>query len=206
MKSKGHYPLSLKGELTAPPGNGWWLLKWLFAIPHLFILCFLWVGFVGATVIAAFAILFTAKYPKALFLYTSGVLRWTWRVGFYGCQAFGTDKYPPFSLEPDKTYPADLTIQYPTRLSRGLLFVKWWLLAIPQYIIIGILAAGFGKAPGLILALSVIAAIALLFTGTYPKDIFRLVIGCNRWVFRVIAYAALMTDVYPPFRLDLDDK
>ncbi|MEK6794655.1 MAG: DUF4389 domain-containing protein [Spirochaetota bacterium] len=205
MSTKGKYPVMLTGELTVPPGNGWWLIKIFLAIPHLIILPFLWIGFVGATIIAAFAILFTAKYPKALFEFNIGVLRWSWRVGFYGLHAFGTDKYPPFSLDPDKKYPADLTIQYPARLSRGLLFVKWWLLVIPHAVIVAIFTAGMGNGLGLIPVLSICAAFALLFTGKYPKEIFRLVIGLNRWVFRVIAYAALMTDAYPPFRLE-DDK
>ena len=85
------YPVTLKGELTEPPTRGWWLLKWLLALPHYIILAFLWAAFVVVWVIAFFAILFTAKYPKGLFDFNVGVLRWTWRVGFYSYQALGTD-------------------------------------------------------------------------------------------------------------------
>ena len=98
---------------------------------------------------------------------------------------------------------------YPEKLSSGLVLVKWWLLAIPHYIIVGIFAGGWGWGStgewegglGLILALVIIVAVVLLFTSKYPAEIFRLVIGLNRWVFRVGAYASLMTDEYPPFRL-----
>lgn len=204
------YPVSIKGELTEPPSRGWWLLKWLLAIPHYVILAFLWVAFIVVTIIAFFAILFTAKYPKGLFDFNVGVLRWTWRVGFYSYEALGTDKYPPFSLK-SMDYPADLEVPYPERLSRGLVLVKWWLLALPHYFVIALFqgdwsrwefAAGWQyQGIGLLAVLVLIAAIALLFTGKYHKDIFRLVIGVNRWSYRVVAYVALMTDKYPPFRL-----
>jgi hypothetical protein len=191
----------VRGELTVPPSRGLWLIKWLLAIPHYIVLSFLYIAFVVVWIIAFFAILFTGKYPRGLFAFTVGVLRWTWRVNFYTYQALGTDKYPPFSLEPDPDYPADLEIAYPERLSRGLVLVKWWLLAIPHYIITGIFGGG-SENTGLITILTIINAIVLLFTGKLFEDLFKLVIGMDRWSYRVAAYASLLTDDYPPFRLD----
>ncbi len=196
------YPVNIRGELTIPPARGWWLIKWILGIPHYIILFFLGIAFAIVWIITLFAILFTGKHPKGLFDFKVGVLRWSWRVGFYSYQALGTDKYPPFSLEPDDSYPADLEIPYPEKLSRGLVLVKWWLLAIPHWIIFVIFTSGWGdNSVGLIPVLAIFAGFALLFTGNYPQSIFKLVIGFNRWVVRVAAYVALMTDEYPPFRL-----
>ncbi len=201
-QEQASYPVSIRGELTEPPGRGWWLLKWLLGIPHYIILAFLWIAFVVVCIIAFFAILFTGKYPKGLFEFNTGVLRWSWRVGFYSYQALGTDKYPPFSLKPDDDYPADLEIRYPEKLSRGLVLVKWWLLAIPHYIVTAFFQGGWGRGnAGLVGILAIFGAVVLLFTGKYPEDIFKLVVGMNRWTYRVTAYASLMTDQYPPFRL-----
>lgn len=196
------YPVSVTGDLSQPPGRGWWLIKWLLVVPHVIVLAFLWIAFLVVTVIAFFAILFTAKYPRGLFDFNVGVIRWTWRVGFYSYQALGTDKYPPFTLR-SGGYPADVDVEYPEALSRGLVLLKWWLLALPQYVIVGIFQGGWGgrNGGGLVSVLAFFAGVALLFTGRYPKDIFDLVVGLNRWAYRVYAYAALLTDKYPPFRL-----
>jgi hypothetical protein len=175
-----------------PPNRGLWLVKWLLAIPHYICLIGLGVVFILFTIFAWFGILFTARYPRGLFNFNVGVARWSWRVNFYAF-ALGTDKYPPFSLQADPAYPADLDIPYPDKLSRGLIWVKWWLLVIPQYFVINILS-------DLASLLAIFAGFALLFKAKYPSDIFKLVIGMNRWTYRVYAYAFLMRDEYPPFR------
>jgi hypothetical protein len=196
------YPVTLRGELTIPPARGWWLIKWLLGIPHYICLIGLWIAFAVVWIITFFAILFTGKHPKGLFDFKVGVLRWSWRVGFYSYEALGTDKYPPFTLKPVEDYPADLDIPYPEKMSRGLVLVKWWLLAIPHYIVTSAFQGGWGEGnAGLVTILAIFGAVALLFTGKYPGDIFKLVIGLNRWSYRVAAYVTLMTDEYPPFRL-----
>jgi hypothetical protein len=100
-----------------------------------------------------------------------------------------------------------------TAMARGLVLVKSWLLALPHLLIVGVFTATwtlggnnddarFVLSGGLLGLVVVIAAIALCFTGRYPAGLFDLVMGINRWLYRVIAYVALMTDEYPPFRLD----
>src|ERR1700753_1997831 len=203
------YPVEVRARLDEPLSRWLWLVKWLLAIPHYIVLFFLWIAFTVVTVIAFFAILFTARYPRPLFGFNLGVLRWSWRVGYYTYSALGTDRYPPFSLDQNPDYPATLDVAYPQRLSRGLVLVKWWLLVLPHYVVLAIFlganypvyqtASAGGAATGvvtvsvtgLLTVLVFFAAVVLLFRGRYPAGMFAFVLGINRWVYRVTAYAAL---------------
>src|SRR5689334_17114792 len=213
------YPVHVDGA-TTPTSSRWlWLVKWLLVIPHLVVLTVLWIAFTVISIVAFVAILVTGHYPRSLFEFNAGVLRWTWRVQYYGYGALGTDRYPPFTLAEVPDYPARLDVPYPSRLSRGLVLVKW-LLAIPHYLVLALFVGGgvwlglgwwsdhpgrgdgwaFG---GLVALLVFIAGLVLLFAGRYPAPIYDFVMGMDRWALRVAAYVGLMTDKYPPFQLDM---
>jgi hypothetical protein len=209
------YPVRVDASLDSHLSRWLWLVKWILAIPHYIVLAFLWIAFMAVSVVAFFAILITGRYPRPMFTFNLGVMRWSWRVSYYSYSALGTDRYPPFSLAEEPDYPARLHVPYPEHLSRGLVLVKWWLLALPQLLIVGILAGGGAwfavnsdtdnyswTGGGLIGLLVLIAAIVLAVTGRYPLGLYDFILGLNRWVLRVAAYTALMTDAYPPFRLD----
>ena len=213
--SHGTSPIQLTGRIEPHVSRWRWLGKWLLAIPHFIVLFVLWIGFVLASAAAGVAILTSGRYPRRIFDFNVGVLRWSWRVSFYAFSALGTSEYPPFSLAEHPDYPARLDVEYPERLSRGLVLIKWWLLAIPHYLIVALPLAAiwsvwtddgdgllYASADGLLGLLALFTAAALVFTSRYPRPLYDAVLGLNRWAFRLIAYSGLMTDSYPPFRLD----
>ena len=103
-------------------------------------------------------------------------MRVSWRVGVYSHSALGTDRYPPYTLKDVPDYLAQLEIAYPKSLSRGLVLVKWRLLALPHDLVVAVFAGGawagatatnpLGMDPGvgLIALLVLIAGVTLLFT------------------------------------------
>jgi hypothetical protein len=201
----GNEPAQLTGHLDPGLSRWLWLVKWILVVPHYIILALLWVAFLVVTVAAGITILFTGRYPASLFQFTVGVLRWNWRVSFYAYGVLGTDHYPPFTLA-RSDYPAELDVAYPLKLSHWKVLFKSWLFALPQLLIVaaltGSLTSSSTASISLLSLLVCIAAVILLFTGVYRLGIFDLLMGINRWTVRTITYAALMSDKYPPFRLD----
>jgi hypothetical protein len=184
------YPLVF--EVEYPERLSRWLIfvKWLLAIPHLIILYALIAVAEIITVIAWFAILFTGRYPKGMFDFVVGILRWDHNVTAY--VALLRDDYPPFSLSAGQ-YPVTYDVEYPERLSRLLIFFKW-LLVIPNLIVLALVGIAY-------CVTLIIAWFAILFTGRYPEGLFRFAVGTIRWSARVNAYVLLLRDEYPPFSL-----
>jgi hypothetical protein len=136
-------------------------------------------------------ILFRGKYPRWWFDWNRELLRFSYRAGAY--LALQSDEYP----STDEQQYVHLEIEYPNvenDLSRGMVLIKWFL-AIPHYFVL--LFLGIGAFFALIYVWFVI-----LFTGRYPRGVFDYIVGVDRWVLRVTAYAFILTtDKYPPFSL-----
>jgi hypothetical protein len=193
------YPVTVTVEYPERLSRLLIFVKWLLAIPHLFVLIFYGIAVWFAAIGAWFAILFTGNQPRGLFDFIVGFDRWALRAGSY--VGLLTDQYPPFTNQPG-AYPVELHVEYPDQLSRGLIFIKW-LLAIPHWIILVFYALAAG-------VVTIIAWFAILFTARYPQGLFEFVVGLLRWEMRVIAYqgigtyynpyvGGLLTDKYPPF-------
>jgi len=199
------YPIRIEGRLDEPLGRWLWLVKWLLALPHWIVLVLLWIVAIVLTVVAFVVLLFTGRYPRGIFEFVVGVLRWSWRVSYYAIGAIATDRYPPFTLADAPDYPARLEVDYPERHPRGLRLIGRWLLGIPQYIIVGAFGGGIGwnsHNPGVTTVLVFVAGVLLAVKRDYPRGLFDLIMGFNRWTLRVTAYALFLTPEYPPFRFD----
>ncbi|HVT76523.1 MAG TPA: DUF4389 domain-containing protein, partial [Acidimicrobiales bacterium] len=85
------YPARLDARLDNP-GRWLWLVKWLLVIPHVVVLFFLWIAVTVLTIVAGVNILFTGRYPRSIFDFNLGVMRWSWRVSYYALSGFGTDQ------------------------------------------------------------------------------------------------------------------
>jgi hypothetical protein len=189
-------PIRVRSDLDAP--SRWsCLFKWCaLAVPHYPILIALYLLYPFATIAAGVAIMFTARYPRPLFDFNVGVLRWSWRLMNYRFPMNSTDRYPPFTLASKPDYPADLEVDYPDGPTNRAALLTRWLLGLPQILLCWALE------PFLQL-LCVTNAVWLVSKGTINPGMFDLLLGIVRWRYRVAVYVSMMRDEYPPFRMDL---
>ena len=194
MAASGAYPVELVVEYSERVNRFLWLIKWILLIPHIVVLWLLSLPIIITTPVSWLAVIVLGRYPTFLWAYHTGLLRWSWRVNFYSYEAGNTDQYPPFSFESREDYPADLVIEYPEMSSRVTGFFRW-LLVIPHWIVTAILSEIVG-------ILVFFALVIVLFTGRYSQSFFDIIMGMNRWIYRVSAYGWLLVDDYPPFSFD----
>ena len=170
-------------------------LGWLYVlIPHGVALFLYALVAMVASFIAFVAILFTGRYPRALFDLVVGYHRWAARVEAYMWHLM-TDRYPPFSSGTGSN-PVNLEVDYPERLSRGMALLKfffaWLYVGIPH----GIALFIYGI---LVFFVLFVSWWAILILGRFPRGLFDFVLGYVRWSTRVRLYFSLLRDEYPPF-------
>ena len=193
MSPAERYPVQVEAERQEEYNRFLPLVKWLLAIPHYFVLFFLFIGLFFAKIVAFFAVLITGRYPEGIFNFVCGVLRWSWNVTAYVYLL--TDRYPPFALDQDPAYPAQLEIAYPAEGVNRWRPLVHWLLIIPYAIVAGVLTYLAG-------IVAFIGVFVILFTKNLPEGMFKLILIPYRWQFRASAYALFMVTRYPPFEWD----
>lgn len=162
------------------------LFRWLFLVPYLAICAVLLIPLAAATLCAWFAILVTGRYPLELWLFSMGIVARIARVNAYALLL--RHDLPPVMRGP---YAVRFDMVYRERQSRPLLVGRWLLILphLPVLLVLGL--AG--------LLITAIAWVGILLTGVYPRPLFDVVVGVQRWAYRVVLYALLLTDDYPPF-------
>lgn len=177
------------------------LLRTLFgalyiALPHGFLLFFVMIWSQILKIIAFWAILFTGKYPKSLFDFQAGLIRWNIRLSarLYNL----SDGYPAFGIGGSDEYTS-FEPEYPENVSRGLMLLRFFFgsifVYIPHYFILFFRSI-------FVSILIFLAFWIVLFTGNYPETMHNWVVGQLRWGTRVGLYMSYMTDKYPAFTGD----
>lgn len=184
------YPLQLNIARQEEYSRFMPLIKWLLAIPHFIVLAVLGIAVYVVIVISFFAVLITGKYPKGMFDFVVGVMRWSFRVVAY--VYLMRDGYPPFTMAADPNYGVDFEIEYPEDgVNRWRPLVQW-LLIIPYMIVANIIMY--------IAYIAVFFAFfTILFTKMFPAGLFNMVHVGLSWNARASAYSTWLTKKYPPF-------
>jgi hypothetical protein len=165
-------------------------------IPHFFVLFFIGIWAAILRFVAFWVILFTGHYPRSMFDYQHGVLKWSVRLA---ARLFNvSDAYPSFGIK-GTDQNTELIVHYPEEVSRGILLLRFFLgfiyVYIPHFFILYFRAIFVG-------ILVFVAWWIVLITGKYPENMHNWVVGQIRWEMRISLYMLYMTDTYPAFTGD----
>jgi hypothetical protein len=208
------YPMSVTvTPLLAPRNKMTVAFRLVLAIPHLFLVGGIGFSMVFRTgrdnllslgpetgllglvagllaIVSWFTILISGEHIAGIRAYTRFYLRW--RVRGLSYLMLLQDQYPPLG---DAPYPASLTVVDPEgprdKLAVGLRIF----LAIPHFIVLVFLMAAFWMT-------TIVAWIAIVFSGRYPRGLYDFGVGSLQWLVRVEAYMLLLVDEYPPFAME----
>ena len=196
MAMSSAYPIRL--DLTADTRIARWrpLVQWLLAIPHLAISSVLRTLRQLLTLVSLVTVVFTKRIPRQVFDTIAMTYRYEWRSTSYALCLH--EDYPPFDFQPAAGDDGDttttmMTFTYPGEMSRWKPLYKW-LLAVPHYIVMILLAVAS-------VFVILFGLVAVVITGMYPARARDFLVGAYRYGLRVQAYAGLLTDTYPPFTL-----
>lgn len=192
------YPAVLTVEPADPIDRWRPFVQWLLAIPHFVVLYVLQIVAEVLAIVSWFVILFTGKLPAGIAGFQALYLRYGNRVSIY--VGFLREEYPPFAFDTVDADPGDYpgvrTDVVPALEDRNRVTTFFRLvLAIPHLIVLWILGIA-------VAVVMIVAAFAVLFTGSWPAGLLGFFVGYLRWNLRVNAYLFLLTDEYPPFSLD----
>jgi len=188
------YPVQLAVDGPAPQRRLTVLFRILMVLPHAVVIALL--GIVAAViyVVSWFAILFTGTYPAGMMNFMVGFMHWSTR--FTGYALLLTDRYPPFALGAQDSYPVRLSLE--GQLNNRNRLTTFWpvrlIMAIPHLIILYVLQYVAS-------VVALIAWVIALITGTVPAGLHNFLAGYLRWSARANAYVYNLVDEYPPFSL-----
>lgn len=183
------YPVQLEVDYPDRLSRLLIFVKWLLVIPQWIALMFVGVAALLAAVVSWFVVIITGRYPRGMYNFVAGMLRWGARV--YGYMYLMTDRYPPFSLVEDAAYPVRLRFSYPEHVARWRPLLHW-LLSIPVYVVVYVL--------GIVASVvAFLAWFAILILGRMPRPLFDVLCVHLAWQMRFTAYVYFMVEPYPPF-------
>ena len=226
--ARPHYPVRVRIDYSPRSSRAWavltiTLVKFVVLLPHALALFFLSLGVLVAFVIAQVVVVARGTYPRPLFDFVAGVLRWQTRV--YAFALSLTDIYPPFTLDPGPQYPVDLEIVYPKKSNPWLAsftvaaLIFWLAVVLPlgwgrygtsvlqpldwlSNVRVFVLLPHYVVLFFFFLAALVVFAVGqlmILIGGNLPPGMHAFIAGWLRWMVRAWAWLYGLVDAYPPF-------